>query len=252
MRLDKYLTEKYGSRTKAAAAIKEGFVRINGKIVQPSYEYNPSDIIVFAERERSFVSNGGYKLAKALDDFSFDVKDKIFADIGASTGGFTDCLLQNGAKKVYCIDVGENQLDKSLLDKNIVIIDNLNARELSKDLFDEQPDGIVIDVSFISLTYILDKAAEVLSDGKEIIALIKPQFECQGARVGKNGIVRDPEVHKRVIEKIYNFALGCNLMPLALTNAPIKADKNKEYLILLRKNGGCENSINTLLKYVKL
>lgn len=251
MRLDKYLTDKYGSRTKASTAIRDGLVRVNGKNVSPSYEIKDGDDITFTERELSFVSQGGYKLAKALKDFSYDVSGKIFADIGASTGGFTDCLLQSGAKKVYCIDVGENQLDKSLLDKNIVIIDNFNARELTSDIFAEPLDGIVTDVSFISLTYILDKAALVLPEGRDIIALIKPQFECEGGRVGKNGIVRDPLTHKKVIEKIYNFSVEHNLSPIALTDAPIKADKNKEYLILLRK-GGVSVPLNKLLKYVKL
>ena len=160
--------------------------------------------------------------------------------------------MQNGAKKVYCIDVGENQLDKSLLEKNIVIIDNFNARDLNKTIFQEPLDGIVTDVSFISLTYILDKAAQVLDEGKDVIALIKPQFECEGGRVGKNGIVRDPAVHKRVIKKIYDFAIANNLNPIALTNAPIKEGKNIEYLVLLRKGEGYATPINTLLKYVKL
>lgn len=252
MRLDKFLAEKYGSRTKAASAIKDGFVRVNGKIVPPSYEYSEKEELTFFERERTFVSNGGYKLAKALDDFGYEVKGKIFADIGASTGGFTDCLLQNGAKKVYCIDVGENLLDRSLLYKNIVIMDNLNARELKIGMFEEKLDGIVTDVSFISLTYILDKAAQVIDEGKDVIALIKPQFECEGGRVGKNGIVRDAAVHKKVIQKIYDFAISCNLAPLSLTNAPIKQDKNLEYLILFRKGEKKITPISTLLKYVKL
>lgn len=252
MRLDKFLAEKYGSRTKAASAIKDGFVRVNGKIVPPSYEYSEKEELTFFERECTFVSNGGYKLAKALDDFGYEVKGKIFADIGASTGGFTDCLLQNGAKKVYCIDVGENQLDRSLLYKNIVIMDNLNARELKIGMFEEKLDGIVTDVSFISLTYILDKAAQVIDEGKDVIALIKPQFECEGGRVGKNGIVRDAAVHKKVIQKIYDFAISCNLAPLSLTNAPIKQDKNLEYLILFRKGEKKITPISTLLKYVKL
>ncbi|MDE6849738.1 MAG: TlyA family rRNA (cytidine-2'-O)-methyltransferase, partial [Clostridia bacterium] len=137
MRLDKFLSDRFNSRTKAAQAIDDGLVLINGKTVSPSYEYKDGDDIVFVEPEERFVSNGGYKLSKALKDFDFSVKGMVFADIGASNGGFTDCLLQNGAGKVYCIDVGESQLDKSLLDKNIVILDNFNARNLTKECFAE-------------------------------------------------------------------------------------------------------------------
>ena len=151
MRIDKFLAEKFGSRTKAAEAIGRGLVTVNGKIVSPSYEVKDSDSLSFVRAEESYVSNGGYKLSKALKDFGLSVKDKTFIDVGASNGGFTDCLLQNEAKKVYCIDVGESQLDKSLRDKNVIVIDNFNARNLNKEMFREEIDGAVIDVSFISL-----------------------------------------------------------------------------------------------------
>ena len=177
---------------------------------------------------------------------------KVFADIGASNSGFTDCLFQNGAKKVYCIDVGESQLDQSLKDKNVVILDNFNARNLTKDVFAEPIDGAVIDVSFISLTYILKNVAEILDEGGHIIALIKPQFECEGKNIRKGGIVKDSAVHKKVIVKICSYAMEVGLSPLNLTNAPIKKDKNKEYLVLLKKTN-CQNpNINELIKYVKL
>lgn len=252
MRIDKYLAEKYGSRTKAAEAIVRGLVLVNGKSVAPSYEIKSGDNLVFLMPKEQFVSNGGYKLSKALRDFSFDVRDKVFADIGASNGGFTDCLFQNGAKKVYCIDVGESQLDSSLLCKNVVIYDNFNARNLNSAMFYEQLDGIVIDVSFISLTYILKQVSETLTDGAHVIALIKPQFECEGGRVGKNGIVKDPAVHRTVISKIVRFADECGLVTEGLTNAPIVEGKNKEYLILLRKGGEQSKKIFSFLKYVNL
>lgn len=251
MRIDKFLSQKFGSRTKAAQAISEGFVLVNGKRVQPSFDVSDSDKITFTEREESFVSNGGYKLSKALDDFSLSVGGGIFADIGASNGGFTDCLFKRGAKKVYCIDVGENQLDRSLRDKNIVVCDNFNARNLTGQMFKEELDGVVVDVSFISLTYVLDKIAEILSDGKFVIALIKPQFECDGGRVGKRGIVKSSSVHRKVIQKIYDYADACSLAAVKITNAPIKEGKNKEYLILLVK-GGKKTSFSELIKYVKL
>ena len=252
MRLDRYLADNFNSRTKAAQAIEEGLVLINGKTVSPSYEFKDSDEISFIEPKERFVSNGGYKLSKALKDFNFSVEGKVFADIGASNGGFTDCLFQNGAKKVYCIDVGESQLDESLKGKNVVILDNLNARNLTKDTFFEPIDSAVIDVSFISLTYILKNVADVLDDGGHVIALLKPQFECEGKNIVKGGIVKDTAIHKKVITKIYNFAQECGLATLNLTNAPIKKDKNKEYLILLCKSAAQKLNINEILKYVKL
>ena len=251
MRIDKYLSEKFGSRAKAAFAIKRGIVLVNGKAVSASYDVKNGDNIEVLETEENFVSAGGFKLNKALKDFDFSVEGKIIADIGASTGGFTDCLLQHGAKKVYCIDVGESQLDNRLKNKNVVIIDNYNARNLDKSLFKEELDGIVIDVSFISLTYILNGVSNVLNDGSFVIALIKPQFECEGGRVGKNGIVRDEKVHESVIKKIYNYAVQCGLQPQELTCAPIVAGKNKEYLMLLEKGAAKSVKIEYLLKSVK-
>lgn len=237
MRLDKYLSEKFGSRNKAVAAIERGSVKVNGKVQPPSYTVKDGDDVQIAEEQTTFVSAGGYKLYKALNDFDFSADGKVFADIGASTGGFTNCLLKSGAKKVYCIDVGESQLDKSLLDKEVVVIDNFNARNLNKNLFAETLDGITIDVSFISLTYLLDAVSEVLCDGKHVLALIKPQFECESRNVGKNGIVRGADKHRRIIEKIYDFSVKCNLAPVNLTTAPIVKGKNTEYVILLEKGG---------------
>lgn len=252
MRLDKYLSEKFNSRTKAAQAIEEELVLVNGKVVSPSYEFKDGDQITFIQPDEQFVSNGGYKLSKGLKDFSFSVKGKVFADIGASNGGFTDCLFKNGAKKVYCIDVGESQLDESLKSKNVVILDNFNARNLTKDTFSERIDGVVIDVSFISLTYILKNVADVLEEGGYAIALIKPQFECDGKNIGKGGIVKDSAIHKKVITKIYNYAWETGLATVNLTNAPIKKNKNIEYLILLQKSDTQKLNINQIIKYAKL
>ena len=252
MRLDKFLSEKFGSRTKAATAISKGRVLINGNVVQASYEYKDSDKIEIIPAEEIYVSAGGFKLSKAIKDFNYSVEGKIFADIGASTGGFTDCLLQHGAKKVYCIDIGESQLDISLLDKNIVVIDNFNARNLKASLFSDKLDGVVIDVSFISLTYILENVSNILSDGAQVLALIKPQFECESRKVGKNGIVRGSDVHRKIINKVLDFAVNCNLFPQNLTNAPIVNGKNMEYVVLLEKNAKCKIINEKLLKSVKL
>lgn len=251
MRVDRFLADKYGSRTKAARAVENGLVLVNGKAVSPSYEVGENDGFNFIEAEENFVSMGGYKLSKALKDFGFSVSGKVFADLGASTGGFTDCLFQNGAKKVYCIDVGESQLDIKLQDKNIVVYDNFNARNIKRDMFSEPLDGIVIDVSFISLTYILDKAAEVLQDGKNIIALIKPQFECESRNVGKNGIVKNSETRLAILKKIYTAAQSLKLAPQKLTAAPELKGKNREFLMLLEKNGRSV-SFNEIIKFVKI
>ncbi len=251
MRIDVYLAQKFGSRTKAATAVNKGLVLVNGKKVTRSYEVKDGDAVEIIEAEENFVSAGGFKLAKALKDFDFCVKDKIFADIGASTGGFTDCLLQNGAKKVYCIDVGQSQLDEKLKVKNVVIIDGFNARNLNGDLFEEALDGAVIDVSFISLTYVLGAVANTLENGKNVLALIKPQFECESRSVGKNGIVRDDKIKAKIIEKIYNFALSVDLAPKKLTAAPIVKGKNIEFVILLEK-GGAPEQLTKLKKSVGL
>ncbi len=154
--------------------------------------------------------------------------------------------------KVYCIDVGENQLDSSLRGKNIVIIDNFNARNLTREIFKEKIDGAVIDVSFISLTYILRQVAEVLDEGAFVIALIKPQFECESKKVGKNGIVKDASIHKKVITKIYDFAQEAGLATENITNAPLRDGKNMEYLILLKKCSIQKLDKNQIFKYVKL
>ena len=251
MRIDKYLAEKLGSRTKAATAVEKGLVKVNGKVVARSYEVKDGDEISVEELEENFVSAGGFKLQKAIKDFAFDADGKTFADIGASTGGFCDCLFKNGAKKVYCIDVGESQLDKSLLNKNVVVIDNFNARNLHAGLFEEDLDGVTIDVSFISLTYILGAVAEVLKDGKCVLALIKPQFECESKSVGKNGIVRDKAMHAKIITKIFDYAVSVGLAPQKLTNAPIIKGKNLEYIILLKKGAKPEQK-EKLIKTVVL
>lgn len=251
MRLDKYLSEKFSSRTRAADAIDKGLVLVNGNAVSPSYRLKESDKITFIEAE-NFVSRGGFKLAKAVADFGLDFNGKVFLDVGASNGGFTDCLLRNGANKVYCIDVGESQLDKSLLEKNVVVMDNFNARNLTSDMFSEPIDGAVIDVSFISLTYILGAVASAIKSGGEIIALIKPQFECDNKSVGKNGIVKGAEKHKKIIAKIYDFSVAAGLSPINLTTAPIVQGKNIEYLIWLLKEPQRRVPKNQLLKYAKL
>lgn len=248
MRLDKYLADKFGSRTKAEQGIMSGIVLVNGKNAKPSDEISEFDEIKILD-SLSFVSNGGYKLNQALNDFDYEVKNKTFADIGASTGGFTDCLIKNGAKKVYCVDVGESLLDKSLeSDLRVVSITNCNARYLDRELLlklinDTQKsamdclilDGMVVDVSFISLKHVLPVCEKLLNDDGVVFALIKPQFESENKNISKNGIVKK-EYHKKIIEKVLNYAKDSNLFPLNIVNAPIKPKKNIEYVVLLQKN----------------
>ena len=238
MRADKFLSEKYGSRTKAAQAVKRGEVYVNGKeISDPSFDVSQEDELTFAEREESFVSNGGAKLSRALKTFLVDIAGRTFVDVGASTGGFTDCLLQNGAKRVYAVDVGESQLDPSLKsDPRVKVMADTNARYLTAEDFPEEIDGATVDVSFISLSLILPAISHVVKDGASVFALIKPQFECENKKfLSKKGILLDKKIRRAVVEKIYDVAVQNGLYPIDIVNAPLYKGKNVEYVILLEK-----------------
>ena len=240
MRIDTYLFQnnKYSSRTKAAEAIARGEVFVNGKAVKkPSLEVEETDKIEIIATTQTFVSNGGYKLEKAFEDFRFSADGLTFADVGASTGGFTDCLLKRGAKKVFAIDVGESLLSSELKqDDRVVVIDNYNARNLNSETLGELVDGVVCDVSFISLTYVLAQIYSVLKENGFAVVLIKPQFECGKKELNKNGIVTDKKARANCIKKILDFASAVGFCPTNLTNAPIKPDKNREYLLFLSKS----------------
>ena len=234
MRADKFFTEKFGTRTKSAQAIERGLVLVNGKTVRPKDEIKGDERIEFVTPKENFVSNGGYKLARALETFPFDCKEKTFVDIGASTGGFTDCLLQNGAKKVYAIDVGESLLHESLQnDPRIVRMENTNARYLSKEDFEEEIYGITIDVSFISLKRIIPAIFEILSENGTAFLLIKPQFECEKKNIGKSGIVH-PSAHPKIVKGIVDFCIESGLYPFGIVNAPIRKGKNIEYVLYVK------------------
>jgi len=241
MRLDIYLTEKFKSRNKAGEAIKRGEVLYNGNLAKPSQEIKDYNLISFNEPDEYYVSNGGYKLSKAIKEFNISVSGLIGADIGASTGGFTDCLLKNGAKKIYAIDVGENLLNEDLKkDNRIIKIENTNARFLTKEIFEEALDFIVIDVSFISVKHILPRLSEIIKDGKFLIVLIKPQFECENKNINKNGIVTDSKTRKNILKNIIDYCIYLKLFPYGITFAPLKPDKNTEYLLYLKKGIACE------------
>lgn len=251
MRADKYFAEKFGSRTKAAQAIEKGLVLINGKTIRVKDEIKESDEITFVQAEEYFVSNGGYKLARALKTFDFDCKGKIFADIGASTGGFTQCLLLNGAQKVYAIDVGESLLHESVAnDERVVIMDNTNARYLQKEDFVDEIDGAVTDVSFISLRLILPTIAKILSANGEAFVLVKPQFECEKKNIGKSGIV-SPSAHAEIVQKVLGYCRENALYPFGIVNAPVRKGKNIEYVLYLKKNGQNAKYDNQIIDEVK-
>ena len=234
MRADKYFSDKYGSRTKAAEAIEKGWVLVNGKPIKPKTEIKDTDTVCFIEQEEAFVSNGGYKLDRGIKTFQFDCRDKVFVDIGASTGGFTDCLLQNNAKKVYAVDVGESLLHAKLLSSDkIVQMENTNARYLKKTDFNDEIDGVVTDVSFISLRLIFPVIKEILRESGSAFVLMKPQFECENKNIGRSGIV-SPAAHAGIVEKVLKYLAENGLYPHGIVNAPIRKGKNIEYILYLK------------------
>jgi 23S rRNA (cytidine1920-2'-O)/16S rRNA (cytidine1409-2'-O)-methyltransferase len=242
-RIDKLLVELgfADSRTKAQALVMAGVVLVNEKrIEKPSQEFLPTDKIRIKGKsdEIKYVGRGGLKLEKALQEFHIQPDEYVCLDVGASTGGFTDCLLQHGAKKIITIDVGTNQLVWKLRnDDRVEARENVNARYLKAEDFSRKFDLIVMDVSFISVTKILPALKDLLAEDGRIIVLIKPQFEVGKGEVGKGGIVKDEEKHAQVIEKVNAFAEEIGLINKGLIDSPILgADGNKEFLALYCKN----------------
>jgi len=242
-RLDNLLVEKnlFTSRTKAQAAIMAGQVFVEDQKEEKAGHLIPEDAKIEVKGEKMpFVSRGGLKLDQALKEFGVEVKGKICLDVGASTGGFTDCLLQNGADFVYAVDVGYGQIDWQLRhSSHVKVIERTNARYLTPhELGMEGPEIqlTVIDVSFISLDKILPAVYGCLAPNGEVVALVKPQFEAGRKQVGKGGIVKDPLVHQEVIDKIKKGAEQFGFRILGLIDSPIEgADGNKEFLIWLKK-----------------
>lgn len=242
MRADKFFAEKFGSRTKAAEALEKGWILVGGKALRPKDEVPEGAEIQFIEDGNRFVSNGGYKLERAFERFALCASGLVFVDIGASTGGFTDCLLQNDAKKVYAVDVGDSQLhEKIAADARVFVMDGTNARYLEKSDFDEGIDGIVTDVSFISLRLIFPVIAGLLDGNGYAVTLIKPQFECENKNIGKSGIVHT-SAHLAIVQKVVEYAMECGLYLYDIVNAPIRKGKNIEYVALWKKSfGGLKN-----------
>jgi 23S rRNA (cytidine1920-2'-O)/16S rRNA (cytidine1409-2'-O)-methyltransferase len=239
LRLDQLLVGKglFPSREQARRAIMAGDVTIGTRIAAKPSELLDEQAAITLKPARKYVGRGALKLEAALEHFSIDVRCKTALDIGASTGGFTDCMLQRGAEKVYAVDVGYGQLDWKLRnDSRVVVLEKINARSLSREHVPEVVDISVIDVSFISLTLILPNAFDLITSTGVILALIKPQFELQRSEVGKGGIVRDQHLHLKAQDKIVVFVTEMGHMVTGIVPSAVKgADGNQEFFACMRK-----------------
>ena len=228
------------SREQAKAIIMEGKVFVKGQREDKAGSmFDEAAPIEIHGQKLRYVSRGGLKLEKAVAHFDLGLEGKVCMDVGSSTGGFTDCMLQNGAVKVYAVDVGTNQLDWKLRsDPRVVCMEKTNIRYLTPDQIDERPQFASIDVAFISLTKVLLPVRELLSDDGQVVALIKPQFEAGREKVGKKGVVREKSTHLEVIQMVLTYAWSIGFDILALEFSPIKGPEgNIEYLAWLQKTG---------------
>ena len=236
-RLDQMLVDKQlvESREKARALILSGNVLVNGqRIDKAGQSVDDDSAIQLIERQR-YVSRGGLKLEAALEQFRIDVSGKVCLDVGASTGGFTDCLLQHGAARVYAIDVGTGQLDWKLRnDPRVIVREQANARYLRPEDLPERVDLAVCDVSFISVTMILPVLPGLLAEHGEMVILVKPQFELERRQVGKGGIVRDPELHRLACEKIQAAVEALGFRSQVIPSPILGAEGNREFLLYAR------------------
>ncbi len=240
-RLDVVLTEKklFPSREKAKASIMAGLIYVDGqRIDKPGTSVDYDAEITIKDNLCPYVSRGGLKLEKALELYDFTLQNAVAVDIGASTGGFTDCMLQKGARKVFAIDVGYGQLDWKLRnDERVVNMEKVNIRYLDFDTVDKDVDFISIDVSFISLRLVFPVASKLLGPDGSLVCLVKPQFEAGRDQVGKKGIVRDPAVHKEVIKNVIRYGKENGLYSHGLTFSPVTGTKgNIEYLLYMKKH----------------
>jgi len=250
-RIDKLLVERglADSRTKAQAMIMAGVVLVNDQRVEkPSHQFDRNSSIRIKggdDPTSRYVGRGGLKLEAALREFQLDVTGLTCLDVGASTGGFTDCLLQHGAKRVVAVDVGHNQIDWRLRnDPRVEVREGINARHLQPQDFQERFDLAVIDVSFISVTKVLPAIVPLVIDDGSIVTLIKPQFEVGRGEVGSGGIVRDPEKRARVVEEVNSAAIALGLKVIDVIQSPIHgAEGNIEFLALYKLNRGLHGSV---------
>lgn len=224
------------TRSRARSLIMEGVVFVDGmRLDKAGAVVKENSDISIRESSQKYVSRGGFKLESALSGFGVDVDGMTALDIGASTGGFTDCLLQKGASKIYAVDVGYGQLDWKLRnDERVVVMERVNARYIKPEDIAELVDVLVIDVSFISVTKILPPAVQILKPGGVLVALVKPQFEVGKGEVGKGGIVKDERKHKRVVEEITEFTLGLGFRLKGVITSPLLGSRgNKEFLLIM-------------------
>lgn len=240
MRLDLYLTEQglARSRERAKAMIKAGSVTVEGKVcLKPAAEVSENAIVSVDDSGFEYVGRGLIKLETAFQAFSLDIAGLVCADIGASTGGFTQCMLRRGARLVYAVDVGHGQLDEGLSnDERVVNMEGVNARHLTADSFGEPPEFISVDLSFISLALVMPALTGCLMDGGSMAVLIKPQFEAGKAALNKKGIVRDKKDHIRVLQDMLRLFEGCGLTVAGIVPSAIQGgDGNREYLAHLIK-----------------
>ncbi len=241
VRLDQYVFEQgYApSRQRAQALIMSGIVFVNNQKADKSGTMlKPDDIVEVRGKDLKYVSRGGLKLEKAIEMYEFDLTDKVCMDIGASTGGFTDCMLQNNASKVYAVDVGYGQLAWKLrTDEKVINLEKTNIRHVTNEIVPDKIQFFSVDVSFISLKHIFPVAFNISSQDVEGICLVKPQFEAGKEKVGKKGVVRDSAVHKEVIENVIEYANSAGFFVHELTFSPIKGPEgNIEFLILVSKD----------------
>ncbi len=255
-RLDVLLVEKgfADSREKAKRLIMSGIVYVdNIKEDKAGSTFEETKNIEVRGTTLKYVSRGGLKLEKAMENFPVKLEGTVCMDVGSSTGGFTDCMLQNGALKVYSVDVGHGQLDWKLRnDERVVVMEKTNIRYVTPENIDELLDFASIDVSFISLTKVLLPVFNLLKEDGEIVCLIKPQFEAGREKVGKHGVVRDKKVHKEVIDMVLDYAKSINLYVSGLTFSPVKGPEgNIEYLAYLKKQPSDEEVVIDVDKVVE-
>jgi len=234
------------SRERAQKAIMEGQVFLNDKrINKPSEQVFRKDLLTIRSKGNDYVSRGALKLEKAINVFHADLNGRVIMDIGSSTGGFTDVCLRNNARLVYSIDVGYGQLDWRLRnDKRVIVMERTNARYLTRDMFSEIPTITVMDVSFISVRLIIPTAIQIMGNDGVFYTLIKPQFEAGREQVGKNGVIRDPEIHKTVIQNISEYVQKLGWHIVSLDFSPITGPKgNIEFLAEIRKDTGNNISV---------
>ena len=247
-RLDILLVQRgeVSSREKARRLIMAGDVYVNNQIVDKPGKQVPDDAIITVQKSGiPYVSRGGLKLQKAIEYFGIDVSEKVAIDVGASTGGFTDCLLQNGARFVYAVDVGYGQLDWKLRrDERVAVLERTNIRYVKSEQFDQEIDLATIDVSFISLDKVIPVVTSLVRAHGQIVALIKPQFEAGRRNVGKGGVVKDPDIHRQVIQNVCDLAARTGLAVAGLTYSPVRGPAgNIEYLIWLQKGSDTRHSM---------